>query len=184
MSKKIIMKSDELTRKIKRLSSEILDDAHGEKDLVLIGIHSKGVYLARRIWEQIKKFTEKEIPMGIIDITLYRDDFSRRPVRSKIKETVIDFDITDKHVVLVDDVIWSGRTVRAALDELIDFGRPAKIRLCVLADRGGRELPIEPNFTGINISVKKNELIELHSKSIDGADEVVVKKQLKADKEV
>ncbi|MFH1416180.1 MAG: bifunctional pyr operon transcriptional regulator/uracil phosphoribosyltransferase PyrR [Elusimicrobiota bacterium] len=174
MTDKVIMKKDELARKIKRLASEIIDDAQGEENLVLIGIHSKGVYLARRLKDEIKKYTGKDVPMGTLDITLYRDDFSRNPVQTKIKETKIEFDITGKYIVLVDDVIWSGRTIRAALDEIIDFGRPDKVRLCVLIDRGGRELPIEPNFTGISISIKKNELIEVHSRDTDGKDEVIV----------
>ncbi len=176
MAKKIIMKADELKRKIERLASEIIDDAQGEENLVLIGIRSKGVYLAKRLQMEIKKSTGKDIPMGILDITLYRDDFSRRPIQTKIKETIINFDLTDKHIVLVDDVIWSGRTIRAALDQIIDFGRPDKVRLCVLFDRGGRELPIEPDFTGKNLTIKKNELIELHSREVEGKDEVVVLK--------
>lgn len=177
MFPKIIMEKDELKRKIKRLASEILDDAHGDENLVLIGIRSKGVYLAKRLKEQIKKYTEKDIPMGILDITLYRDDFSRHPVKTTIKETIINFDLTGKHIVLVDDVIWSGRTIRAALDQIIDFGRPDKVRLCVLIDRGGRELPIEPNFTGKQLDIKKDELIELHSMETEGKDEVVLLKQ-------
>lgn len=174
MAKRIIMKKEELTRKIKRLASEILDDAHGEKKLVLIGIRSKGVYLAKRLQAEIKKYTGKNIPMGILDITLYRDDISRHPIKTTIKETIINFDLTDKHIVLVDDVIWSGRTIRAALDQIIDFGRPDKVRLCVLIDRGGRELPIEPNFVGIKVDIKKNELIELHSRDTDSTDEVII----------
>ncbi|MBN2406589.1 MAG: bifunctional pyr operon transcriptional regulator/uracil phosphoribosyltransferase PyrR [Elusimicrobia bacterium] len=174
MSKRILMDNLELKRKIKRLSSEILDDAQGEKNLVLIGIRSKGVYLAKRIKDEIRKYTGKDIPMGIIDITLYRDDFSKHPVQSKIKETVIQFDLTDKHIVLVDDVIWSGRTIRAALDQIIDFGRPNKVRLCVLIDRGERELPIEPNFVGVKAAVKNSELIELETPESGGKDQVVI----------
>ncbi|MCP4652658.1 MAG: bifunctional pyr operon transcriptional regulator/uracil phosphoribosyltransferase PyrR [Candidatus Omnitrophica bacterium] len=174
MAKKVIMKKEDLARKVKRLASEILDDAHGDKNLVLIGIRSKGVYLAERIQSEIKKYTGKKIPLGILDITLYRDDFSRHPIQTKIKETIINFDLTGKLIVLVDDVIWSGRTIRAALDQIIDFGRPEKVRLCVLIDRGGRELPIEPNFVGAQYSPRKNELIELHSFESDGKDEVVV----------
>ncbi|MFW6134524.1 MAG: bifunctional pyr operon transcriptional regulator/uracil phosphoribosyltransferase PyrR [Elusimicrobiota bacterium] len=174
MSTKIIMDKDELNRKIKRLASEILDDAQGGEKLVLVGIRSMGVHLANRIKKEIKNTTGMDIPVGILDITLYRDDFSRKPVHPKIKQTILDFDITDKHVILIDDVIWTGRTVRAALDHLIDFGRPDKVRLCVLVDRGGRELPIEPNFVGKRMNVDKNHWIELNTKETKGKDELVL----------
>lgn len=174
MTKRIIMGKDEMKRIIKRLAAQILDDAHGVKDLVLVGIRSMGVYLAQRIKKEIERTEKKKIPLGILDITLYRDDFSRRPIQPRIRETVINFDLTGKHIVLVDDVIWSGRTVRAALDELIDFGRPDRVRLCVLMDRGDRELPVEPNFVGKRIEVRKNEWIELYMKEAGKRDEVLL----------
>ena len=164
MPEKIIMKKEELDRKITKLTTEILDDAQGTNNLVLIGIRTLGVYLAKRIKNEIKKITKKEVPLGILDISLYRDDFSCRPTQPKIKETVINFDMAGKHIVLIDDVIWSGRTVRAALDQIIDFGRPHKVRLCVLIDRSGRDLPIEPNFIGKKIEVPENEMVALKVK--------------------
>ncbi|MFC2061748.1 bifunctional pyr operon transcriptional regulator/uracil phosphoribosyltransferase PyrR [Elusimicrobiota bacterium] len=174
MAKQILMGKDELKRKIKRLASEIIDDAHGEKNMILIGIRSLGVHIAKEIKKEIEKETGMDIPLGIMDISLYRDDISRHITQHNIKETIIDFDLTGKHIILVDDVIWSGRTVRAALDQIIDFGRPDKIRLCVLIDRGGRELPIEPNFTGKKVKVKKDELIKLKTKKETGKEDVVV----------
>ncbi len=174
MKDKKIMDSQEFQRKIKRLSSEIIDDTRGAEDLVLIGIRSAGAHVAKRIAQQIKKTTGKEIPVGILDITLYRDDFFNRPVQPQIKQTILDFDITGKYVILVDDVLWTGRTVRAALDHMIDFGRPSKVRLCVLFDRGYRDFPIEPNYTGKKIDLPKNAWVQLMMTEEGGKDEVFV----------
>ncbi len=174
MVDKKIMNTEEFKRKVRRLSSEIIDDTKGAKNLVLIGVRSTGAYLAGRIARQINETTGKDIPVGILDISLYRDDFFNRPFQPQIKQTVLDFDITGKYVILVDDVLWTGRTVRAALDHMIDFGRPAKVRLCVLFDRGYREFPIEPNYVGQKIDLPKNSWIQLTMSEDGGSDEVFV----------
>ena len=173
------MGGQELKRKLKRLSSEIVDEAQGGENLALIGIRSMGAHLAKRIKNEIEKILKRDIPLGILDITLYRDDFSRQPVNLSIKETIIDFNLTGKHIVLIDDVLWSGRTVRAALDHIMDYGRPAAVRLAVLIDRGGRELPIEPTFTGAKIDVREDEWIDLSLTETGGKDEVLLKKREK-----
>ncbi|MCD6413670.1 MAG: bifunctional pyr operon transcriptional regulator/uracil phosphoribosyltransferase PyrR [Elusimicrobia bacterium] len=154
------MTKNEMVRVLKRLTAEIMEDTSGGKNICLIGIRSMGVHLAEMLKNEIRKSEKKAPPVGILDVSLYRDDFSRRLPR-RIKETVIDFDIEGKDVVLVDDVIWTGRTIRAALDELIDFGRPNRVWLCVLIDRGGRELPVQPDFIGKKIEAEKNQWIEV-----------------------
>jgi len=173
MSKKILMNKKELSEKIKKLSSEILNEIPDKDKLALIGIRTAGDFIAHRIKKEIDKTTKKNIPIGILDITLYRDDFSKQ-VNPNIKETVLDFDITGKDVVLVDDVIWTGRTVRAALDHLVDFGRPGTVKLCALIDRGGRELPVQPDFTGKKVEVPKEMLVEFNMTESGGKDEVVI----------
>ncbi len=155
-----IMTKSEMDRVIKRLAAEITEAGRGAKNLCLIGIRSMGIHLAEMLGNEIKKMEKKSPPVGILDVSLYRDDFPRRLPR-RIKETVINFGIDGKDVVLVDDVIWTGRTIRAALDELIDFGRPNRVWLCVLIDRGGRELPIQPDFTGKEIKAGKKQWIEV-----------------------
>jgi len=174
MRKGVIAADKEISRIIKRLSVEILEEAKEVKNLCLIGIRSKGIFIAKRIKKEIEKIERKKVPVGVLDITLYRDDISRIGEHPKARETIIGFDITGKYVLLVDDVIWTGRTVRAAIDEIMDFGRPARIKLCVLVDRGDRELPIEPNFVGKRIVLRKNEWVEVFLKECDKKDEIVI----------
>ncbi|MGM0568235.1 MAG: bifunctional pyr operon transcriptional regulator/uracil phosphoribosyltransferase PyrR [Elusimicrobiota bacterium] len=183
MEERRIIDSEKFKRKVIKLSSEILDDSQGARNLALIGIRSAGAYFAQRIAESISTETSQEIPVGLLDISLYRDDFFKRPLNPSIKKTVLDFDITGKHVVLVDDVIWTGRTVRAALDHMVDFGRPAKVRLCVLIDRGGRELPIQPDFKGMDLTLPPKFWLCLNMREAGGRDEVLVtrRKTEKAD---
>ena len=158
---------------IERIAHEIVEDNKGLKDLVIIGIKTRGAYLAKRI---AKKLNAKEtaVPVGAIDITLYRDDLTEISSQPVFHSTEIDFDITAKNVILVDDVLFTGRTIRCALDELIDFGRPGKIRLAVLIDRGHRELPIRPDYVGKNIPTSLSESVEVHLDEIDKVDEVVI----------
>lgn len=160
-STKLILDSDGMRRAIVRIAHEILERNKGIKDLVLIGIRTGGVYLAKRLQIEIESIEKTEIPVGIVDITLYRDDLSELGPQAKVRETQILFDITEKKVVLVDDVLYTGRTIRAALDALIDFGRPKFIQLAVLADRGHRELPIKPDYVGKNIPTSPSERIEV-----------------------
>ncbi|MGB3113404.1 MAG: bifunctional pyr operon transcriptional regulator/uracil phosphoribosyltransferase PyrR, partial [Candidatus Omnitrophota bacterium] len=144
------------------------------KDLAVVGIKYRGAYLAERIARNLKEIEGKEVPVGAMDITLYRDDLTEISEQPVVHATEIDFDITGKKIILVDDVLFTGRTVRCALDELIDFGRPATIQLAVLIDRGHRELPIRPDYVGKNVPTSRAESVEVRLKEADGVEEVVV----------
>ncbi|MDD4957393.1 MAG: bifunctional pyr operon transcriptional regulator/uracil phosphoribosyltransferase PyrR [Candidatus Omnitrophica bacterium] len=163
-----------IKRTLQRMAHEILEKNQGTAELVIIGIKTRGEFLARRIASNIKKIENVDIPVGAIDITLYRDDLTEVAEQPQLHSTEIEFDITGRKVVLVDDVLSTGRTVRCALDELIDFGRPAVIQLAVLVDRGHRELPIRPDFVGKNIPTSKKESVEVRLKESDDVEEVVV----------
>lgn len=169
-----ILDKDTLNRSLMRIAHEILEKNKGTKDLCLIGIRNRGAYLAKRLGECIEKIDQEKVPVGILDITLYRDDLTLIAAQPVVHKTEIDFDITDKAVVLVDDVLYTGRTIRAALDALIDFGRPKSIQLAVLIDRGHRELPVRADFVGKNIPTAKNELVEVRLVETDGVDEVAI----------
>jgi len=169
-----IMDKETIVRSIIRISHEILEKNKGTGDLVIVGIRNRGAYLADRITESIKEISGNIIPQGALDITLYRDDLTEVSEQPVLKETSIDFDITGKKIVLVDDVLYTGRTIRCALDELIDFGRPSCIQLAVLIDRGHRELPIRPDYVGRNVPTNTKELIEVKLAEVDGKDEVVI----------
>ena len=177
IEKKVVMDENEIEQTLKRLTHEIIEKLHGIENLVFVGIQTRGVYLAKRLSGQLKKITKKTVPLGVLDITLYRDDVNSIAHQPIVKETELPFDITDKNVVLVDDVLFTGRTVRAAIDELIDFGRPKTIKLVVLIDRGGRELPIQPDFVGKKFPTSKDELICVNLKEIDKIDNVVLKEK-------
>jgi len=172
--KATILDKETLNRSIIRIAHEILEKNKGINNLCLIGIRNRGVYLAQRLAENIKKIEGETIPVGILDITLYRDDLTMISSQPVVHKTEIDFDIDDKTVILVDDVLYTGRTVRAALDALVDFGRPKITQLAVLVDRGHRELPIRADFVGKNIPTAKNETIEVRLEESDGKDEVVI----------
>lgn len=163
-----------LTRSLMRIAHEIVEKNKGIADLCLVGIRNRGVYLAERLAECIKKIENKDVPVGILDITLYRDDLTLVGAQPQVRKTEIDFDISDKALVLVDDVLYSGRTIRAALDALVDFGRPKSIQLAVLVDRGHRELPIRADYVGKNIPTSQNETVEVRLEEADGKDEVVI----------
>lgn len=173
--KSVIMDERGIERSIVRLSHEIIERNKGVVDLVIVGVKTRGEHLARRIAGQIKKLEEANIPCGFMDITLYRDDLQTRSLEHpELKGTDIQFDITDKHVILVDDVLYTGRTTRAALDELVDHGRPATIQLAVLIDRGHRELPIRADFVGKNVPTSVGEQVKVLLKEIDDKDEVLL----------
>ena len=163
-----------IKRTLMRISHEIIEKNQGTDDLAIIGIKTRGAYLAERIAEKIKSIEGTEVPVGALDITLYRDDLTEVAGQPVVHSTEIGFDINKKKIILVDDVLFSGRTVRCALDELIDFGRPETIQLAVLVDRGHRELPIRPDFVGKNIPTAKKESVEVKLKETDDAEEVVV----------
>ncbi|NMA17105.1 MAG: bifunctional pyr operon transcriptional regulator/uracil phosphoribosyltransferase PyrR [Erysipelotrichia bacterium] len=170
-----IMNSEDMNRTLIRLAHQIIEKNDGVDDLCLIGIKTRGVPLAKRIASNIERFENKKVDVGILDITLYRDDLSKINIDPIINKTDVPFPIEGKTVVLVDDVIYTGRTARAALDALVKLGRPAKIQLCELIDRGHSELPIKANFVGKNIPTAKSEVVSVLVKEIDGEDSVVIK---------
>lgn len=170
-----IMDHEAIRRAIQRLAHEIVEKNKGVDDLALVGIRTRGVTLAERLNEAIRQIEGRSVPVGILDITLYRDDLTMVSTQPVVHETLIDFDLKDKKIVLVDDVLFTGRTIRAALDALIDFGRPSSIQLAVLIDRGHRELPIRADFVGKNIPTSLNQNIKVKLKENDeGEDEVIV----------
>jgi pyrimidine operon attenuation protein/uracil phosphoribosyltransferase len=169
-----IMDAEEIRRAITRIAHEIGERNRGVKNLALVGIRTRGYPLARRIAQRIQAIEGVEIPVGVLDITLYRDDLetiARQPV---VKKTDVPFDLGGKVVVLVDDVLYTGRTVRAALDEIVDLGRPAAVQLAVLVDRGHRELPIRADYVGKNVPTSRRETIAVNLQEEDGADGVTV----------
>ena len=176
--KKIIMSKEEITRTVKRLAHEIVEKNFGVKGLAIVGVQTRGVSIAKRIINEIiaAKLSDGEtnIPFGVLDITLYRDDVDNMDTPPEIKETDIPFDLTGKKIIVVDDVLYTGRSIRAALDELMDFGRPENIQLAVLVDRGHRELPIQPNFTGKQFTTAMEERISVELEEVDGQDRVVL----------
>jgi pyrimidine operon attenuation protein/uracil phosphoribosyltransferase len=169
-----ILDARAMSRALQRMAVEILELAHGTDALVLIGIQRRGVELAQRLAKLIEKEEGVMVPRGALDITLYRDDLQTVGPRPVVGETHLPGDLTGKHAVIVDDVLFTGRTVRAALDELADFGRPERISLCVLIDRGGRVLPIQADIVGKAAKVGKDERVEVLVQELDGQDEVAV----------
>jgi pyrimidine operon attenuation protein/uracil phosphoribosyltransferase len=170
------MDADRLSRSLLRISHEILERNRGVEDLALIGIRQRGVPLAARIAAHLRDLSGVEIPTGALDITLYRDDLMRHAVGPQpvIRRTEIPFSIDDRLILLVDDVLYTGRTIRAALDALIDFGRPRAIQLVVLVDRGHREVPIRADYVGRNIPTAQPQSVQVRIVEIDGRDEVEV----------
>ncbi len=174
MQKTEIMDESAIGRAITRISHEIIEKNKGIENLVLIGIQRRGVPLAKRIAEKIKGVESCEIPVGILDITLYRDDLSLLNEHPVINGTAIDFDIANKTVVLVDDVIYTGRTVRAAIDAIMDINRPQMIQLAVIIDRGHRELPIRADYVGKNVPTSRSEIVHVNVLEIDGENSVTI----------
>lgn len=150
-------------------------------DPAVVGIHRRGAVLAQRMLEPLRNATGRNLPLGSLDITLYRDDLDLRPLRPVVRGTDLDFDLTDREVLLVDDVLYSGRTIRAALQELADFGRPAAIRLAVLVDRGLRQLPIQADYVGHRLNTAGHEWVEVRLGEVDGRDAVEVSRRPGAD---
>ncbi|MCM8823509.1 MAG: bifunctional pyr operon transcriptional regulator/uracil phosphoribosyltransferase PyrR [Candidatus Omnitrophica bacterium] len=170
---KILLEED-IKRTLYRLANEILESSFSLPEVVLLGIQTRGVYIAKRIRDIIKGIKGIELPLGTLDITFYRDDLTVIGPKPLVKETNIDFDINDKEAILIDDVLFTGRTIRAALDEIMDFGRPKRVQLLVLIDRGHRELPIRADFVGKNIPTSISEMVEVRLKEVDGKEEVVI----------
>lgn len=175
MKKKVILDKKAMDRTITRITHEILEKNEGSNALSLIGIRTRGVYLANRIQDKIKNVEGTRLPFGVLDITLYRDDISKLK-SPEVKKTEISFDVNNMTVILVDDVLHTGRTTRAAIDAIMDLGRPKKIQLAVLVDRGERELPIHPDYAGIICPVNDNEEVLVRMSEIDGKEEVVIVK--------
>ena len=176
-TKTVIMDDDKIRRSLTRIAHEIIEKSKGTEDLVLIGIRSRGVPLAHRLNEIIEQIEGIKVQEGIIDITLYRDDLSSLAEKPVLNKTEIPFDLTGKNVVLVDDVLYTGRTVRAALDAMADLGRAKIVQLAVLIDRGHKELPIRADYIGKNVPTSKNEVIAVLLKETDGVDEVLIKEK-------
>lgn len=169
-----VMDSRKIKRAIQRMTTEILERNRNLTNLVVIGIRTRGIYLGKRISKLIKELENTDIPVGVLDITLYRDDFSELEAQHMVKKTEIDFSVGDKDVLLVDDVLFTGRTIRAAMDSLIDLGRPNSIQLLVLIDRGHRELPIRADYVGKVLPTSKRETVHVQLKEIDKNDEVLI----------
>jgi pyrimidine operon attenuation protein / uracil phosphoribosyltransferase len=168
-----LMKSDEVTATLERMADEILE-ANAGRPVVLLGIHRRGVPMARRMAKRMAEKTNRNPQFGILDINLYRDDLTKVAFQPVVHKTEVPSDIDDHDIILVDDVLYTGRTVRAALDALCDFGRMRSIQLAVFIDRGHREMPIEANFVGKKIKTKDNEVVEVKLTEIDGEDAVFV----------
>lgn len=171
---KFIQDNEEIDKSLKRIAYEILEKNKNGKDLVLIGIRKRGVTLAKRLSSKIKEIGGIEIPIGALDINLYRDDLSEVASQPILLKTEVPFTVREKKVILVDDVLYTGRTIRAALDAIIDLGRPHFIQLAVLLDRGHRELPIRADYVGKNVPTSKGELVEVKLMEDDGIDEVII----------
>ena len=174
MTGRTIMTADEIRRAIVRISHELVEKQAGTGGLVLVGIQRRGVPLARRLADAVEEHEGVRLAVGALDITFYRDDLSMVAHQPVVKGTDLPFDVNRLTIVVVDDVLYTGRTVRAAMDALMDFGRPAAIRLAVLIDRGHRELPIRADHVGKNVPTSRDEVIRVHLTEVDGTDEVVI----------
>lgn len=173
-SKSVVMDEVAIDRALTRIAHEILEHNKGCQDVVLVGIRTRGIHLARRLASKLRTIEGEIVPLGVMDVTLYRDDLRHRVDHPKVERTEIPFPLTDKHVILVDDVLFTGRTIRAALDGLMDFGRPRSIQLAVLVDRGHRELPIRADYVGRNVPTALPESVEVRLREEDGMEQVVI----------
>ena len=172
----VVLDADRISRTLTRIAHEILERNRGVDELALVGIRTRGVPLARRLAQLLRGISHHDVPTGALDITLYRDDLMRTAVGAQplIRKTEIPFSIDDKRILLVDDVLYTGRTFRAALDALIEFGRPKAIQLVVLVDRGHRELPIKADYVGKNVPTSPTQSVQVHLTEVDGRDEVEI----------
>lgn len=174
VKKNVIMDADAMRRAIVRISHEIIEKNKGVENVILVGIRTRGVPIAERIAEAIEKIENVKVPVGMLDITLYRDDLSTLAYNPIVHGTELNMDLNNKTIILVDDVLYTGRTIRAALDALIDMGRPKVIQLAVLIDRGHRELPIRADFAGKNVPTSRKEAVNVFLSEADGIDEVAI----------
>jgi pyrimidine operon attenuation protein/uracil phosphoribosyltransferase len=178
MAERVLMTSEDIRRSLARIAHEIIERNKAGDSLTLIGMHTRGAPLARRLSHNIQEFTGREIPVGTLDISLYRDDLSTQDLPSAVPQTDVPVTVEGKRIVLVDDVLYTGRSIRAAMDAIIDLGRPQSIQLAVLIDRGHRELPIRADFVGRNVPSSRHEEIKVRLKEVDGVDEVAIISEL------
>lgn len=169
-----VMDTAKIKRSLYRMTTEILERNRNLKNLVIVGIRTRGIYLGKRVSELIKELENVDIPVGVLDITLYRDDFTELETQHMVQKTEIEFPISKKDVLLVDDVLFTGRTIRAAMDGLFDLGRPQSIQLLVLIDRGHRELPVRADFVGKVLPTSRREIVQVKLREIDDTDEVLI----------
>jgi pyrimidine operon attenuation protein / uracil phosphoribosyltransferase len=169
-----VMDADAMRRAITRIAHEVLERNKGTEGLALIGIRSRGVHIADRIAAAVRAIEEVDVPRGIVDVTLYRDDLSRGDQTPQVRGTEIPFGVEGRTIVLIDDVLYTGRTIRAAMDALMDFGRPENIQLAVMVDRGHRELPIRADYVGKNLPTSRNQQVQVRLVEMDGVDDVIL----------
>jgi pyrimidine operon attenuation protein/uracil phosphoribosyltransferase len=174
VEKRQLLSADEISRTLKRLAHEILEKSAGSGDLALLGVRRRGVPLAERLAKLIKESAGLDVPVGTLDITLYRDDLSTVGPQPVLHSSSIDFPVDGRDLVVVDDVLYTGRTIRAAMNALFDLGRPRRIRLCVLIDRGHRELPVAATFIGRTVQTSDTEIVEVRLREIDGEERVML----------
>ncbi|MEK7873126.1 MAG: bifunctional pyr operon transcriptional regulator/uracil phosphoribosyltransferase PyrR [Chloroflexota bacterium] len=170
---KVLLTADDIRRALTRIAHEVVERNRGVEGLVFVGLLTRGVPLARRLAERIREFEGAAVPVGALDITLYRDDLSARQ-KPVVRGTDVPVDLADKRVILVDDVLYTGRSIRAAMDAVMDLGRPHSVQLAVLVDRGHRELPVRPDYVGKNVPSSRTEDIQVRLQEVDGKDEVVL----------
>jgi pyrimidine operon attenuation protein / uracil phosphoribosyltransferase len=174
VEKRQLLSAEEISRTLQRLAHEIVEKSGGTSDLALIGVRRRGVPLSQRLARIMKESARVEVPVGTLDITLYRDDLSTVAHQPVVQSTEIEFQVDDRDIVLVDDVLYTGRTVRAAMNGLFDLGRPRRIRLCVLIDRGHRELPVEASFVGRHVQTSDTEIVECRLREVDNEERVML----------
>jgi len=172
--RKQLMSAEDIARSLDRIAMQIVERNHGVERLAIVGIHTGGVFLADRIRKLIEAREQQQVSSGTLDITLYRDDWSLVSQNPIVKKTDISFSVDDRNLILVDDVVFTGRTIRAAMDAIMDFGRPCSVQLAVLVDRGGRELPIQPDYTGMELTVHADEHVHVLLEENAEIDEVVL----------
>jgi pyrimidine operon attenuation protein/uracil phosphoribosyltransferase len=173
-SEKVVLREGDIQRALTRIAHEIAERNPQERDLAVVGIHRRGAFLAHRLRGQLEALHDAVIPLGDLDIGFYRDDVASRPEAPIVHASHIDFDVSGRTVVIVDDVLFTGRTVRAAIEALFDYGRPERVQLAVLADRGHRELPIRPDYVGKNLPTSRDEHVHVRVRELDGLDEVAI----------
>ena len=171
---KVVLREEDLQRALTRIAHEIIERNPGDRVPALVGIHRRGAFLAQRLHGMLEDLLDAEVPLGDLDIGFYRDDVASRPDAPVLHASHVDFDVTRTTVVVVDDVLFTGRTIRAAIDALFDYGRPERVQLAVLVDRGHRELPIRPDYVGKNLPTSRSEHVHVRLRELDGVDEVAI----------